>query len=302
MPRSPIVRPIHLAFGNLEPLVQPQQDALTTHGTPFKNCVSVNRRFAWRRTASRRNSFAQIAKTTRIPPITGFRFLRKALIDGLIRCKRMELSAMLKIELRELYAFSKRNWSEIAVISLSVLFLMLARYHPLRIAWQNHLFYYFLLPVLSIVIIFRRNPLDFGLRLGHPKLWGFHLLIALPVIFGIVYLGTSTADVQRYYHANQFNPMAYIIDIGVRLFAWEFIFRGFMLFGLKDRMKETAIPIQMMPFALLHLGKPESETISCIVSGIYFGYVCYRGNSFWPAFLIHLFINYSVKFLVVYHF
>ena len=28
----------------------------------------------------------------------------------------------------------------------------------------------------------------------------------------------------------------------------------------------------MIPFALLHIGKPEAETISCLVSGIYFGY------------------------------
>jgi CAAX protease family protein len=47
----------------------------------------------------------------------------------------------------------------------------------------------------------------------------------------------------------------------------------------------------MIPFALLHLGKPELETISTLFTGILFGYVAYRGKSFWPAFIIHLFIN-----------
>lgn len=208
----------------------------------------------------------------------------------------------LGIELRELYAFLKRNWTETAVISLSTLFLMLAKYFPLHVAWQNHMLYYFVLPIASIVVVLRRNPLDFGLRLGNAKIWGFHLLVALPVIFIIVYLMSSTSDVQRYYRASHFNALGYIIDVGVRLFAWEFLFRGFMLFGLKDKFEENAILVQMIPFALLHLGKPASETISCIISGIYFGYVCYRGKAFWPAFIIHLWINYSMKFLIVYYF
>lgn len=209
--------------------------------------------------------------------------------------------AMLKAELGELYAFFKRNGVVAAVISLSTLFLMLSKYHPLRSAWQTYIFYYFTLPIISIAVVLRRNPLDFGLRPGRYKIWGFHLLAALPVIFGIVYLLTAGEEVQRYYQARNFNPVHYMVDAAIRLFAWEFLFRGFMLFGLKDRMKEAAILVQMIPFALLHLGKPETETISCIFSGIYFGYVCYRGNAFWPAFILHVFINYSIKCLSVYH-
>jgi hypothetical protein len=222
--------------------------------------------------------------------------------DAMIPARGRTMIGLLKDELVELCAFLKRNRAEAAVISLTTLFLMLARYHPLRLGWQNSMLYFFALPVLAIVLALRRNPLDFGLRLGHVRIWGFHLLVALPVIFAIVYLGASTAEVQAYYHDREFNPFAYMINVGLQLFAWEFILRGFMLFGLKERLKEASILIQMIPFALLHLGKPESETISCIFSGIYFGYVCYRGNSFWPAFIIHLFINYSAEFLIVYHF
>jgi membrane protease YdiL (CAAX protease family) len=69
------------------------------------------------------------------------------------------------------------------------------------------------------------------------------------------------------------------------------MFRGFLLFGLKEKFKEGSILIQMIPFVLLHIGKPELETISCLFTGILFGYMAYRGKSFWPAFTIHLFIN-----------
>jgi membrane protease YdiL (CAAX protease family) len=75
------------------------------------------------------------------------------------------------------------------------------------------------------------------------------------------------------------------------LSASEFLYRGFLLFGLKEKFQEGSILLQMVPFALLHLSKPELETISTIITGILFGYVVYRGKSFWPAFIIHLFIN-----------
>lgn len=92
----------------------------------------------------------------------------------------------LGIELRELYAFLKRNWTETAVISLSTLFLMLSKYYPLHGRWQNHMLYFFVLPIISIVVVLRRNPLDFGLRPGKAKIWGFHLLAYISVMFAIV--------------------------------------------------------------------------------------------------------------------
>jgi membrane protease YdiL (CAAX protease family) len=54
----------------------------------------------------------------------------------------------------------------------------------------------------------------------------------------------------------------------------------------------------MVPFVLLHLGKPELETLSTIPMGLYLGFVAYRGGSFWPAVIIHVFINISFRALV----
>ncbi len=88
--------------------------------------------------------------------------------------------------------------------------------------------------------------------------------------------------------------------MAIYFLGWEFLFRGFMLFGLRKKFREGSILIQMIPFALLHLGKPEVETISTIISGIIWGYICYRGNSFWSAYIMHLIINVSNKAFVIY--
>jgi len=54
----------------------------------------------------------------------------------------------------------------------------------------------------------------------------------------------------------------------------------------------------MVPFVLLHIGKPGLETLSTIITGILFGYIAFRGKSYWPAFIIHLFINVFFVLLV----
>jgi membrane protease YdiL (CAAX protease family) len=151
--------------------------------------------------------------------------------------------------------------------------------------------YYAILPVLVVLLVLRRNPLDIGLGPGNIRIWGLHVLITCLVAVPIL-LGTSRfAPFQSYYKVEDFNFLSYVFENCIYLLGWEYIFRGFLLFGLKEKFREGSILVQMVPFVLLHFGKPELETLSTIVTGIYFGYVAYRGNSFWPAFIIHLFIN-----------
>jgi membrane protease YdiL (CAAX protease family) len=147
--------------------------------------------------------------------------------------------------------------------------------------------------VLSIVIVLRRNPLDFGLRFGDFRAWGwyvlFTLVIALPVLFAV----SGMASLEEYYTRPDLDLLTYTATTIVYLFSWEFIFRGFLLFGLKEKLGMLSIVIQMIPFVILHFGKPGIEVVSTIFTGLWFGYICYRGNSFWPAFIIHVVINIS---------
>jgi uncharacterized protein len=67
----------------------------------------------------------------------------------------------------------------------------------------------------------------------------------------------------------------FIYESGMLLymFAWEFIWRGFMLFGLKEKFGYYAVLIQMIPFVILHNGKPELETFGAIAGGIALGFL-----------------------------
>lgn len=123
------------------------------------------------------------------------------------------------------------------------------------------------------------------------RVWGFHTAVFMAAAVPILYVASLLAPLENYYTFTEFNLTGYSLKTAAYMLGWEFIFRGFLLFGLKEKFKEGSILIQMIPFALLHLGKPDIETISTIFTGTYLGYVCYRGESYWPAFIMHLFIN-----------
>ena len=206
------------------------------------------------------------------------------------------MTKLFKKELWEMASFFKRNYREIVIISLATLFLTVAGYHPIGPPWVSSLIYFAILPIITITVILRRNPLNFGLRLGNFRVWGFYVISTLIIALPILYIASRSSLLAAYYTIRQFDVVKYSLETTAYLFAWEFLFRGFLLFGLKDKLKESSILVQMVPFVLVHFGKPEIETISTILTGIYFGYVSYRGNSYWPAFIIHLFIN--IVFLI----
>jgi membrane protease YdiL (CAAX protease family) len=187
--------------------------------------------------------------------------------------------------------FLKTNRNEITIVVAATLFFVLDKYHAIGPEWLSGFLYYAVFPVLVILLILRKNPLDFGLRLGSPRIWGFWVLVICLAAAVILYVSSFSTTLQDYYRQDDFSLLVYFLTSCVSLFAWEFIYRGFLLFGLREKFREGAILLQMVPFALLHLGKPELETVSTIFTGILFGYVAYRGKSFWPAFIIHMFIN-----------
>jgi len=208
---------------------------------------------------------------------------------------RNSLTKLLKKELQEIASFFNRNYREIVIVSLATLLLTLNRYFPIGPLWTSSLIYFAILPILTIVIL-RRNPLDFGLRFGNSRVWCFHVIASFIIALPILYIASRSSSLAAYYTIQQFDAVKYSLETIVYLLAWEFLFRGFLLFGLKEKLKESSILVQMVPFALIHFGKPEIETISTIIMGIYLGYVAYRGNSYWPAFIIHIFIN--IVFLI----
>ncbi len=161
---------------------------------------------------------------------------------------------------------------------------------------------------------------DFGLRSGNRKA-GLQFAAAgwlafLPVIAFVA----GRPEFQDYYLSNLRASRALMwvgnretLDWGrwafcclvmtVYMLAWEWFFRGFLLFGLRRRFPTWfAIGFQAMLFCLLHLGKPAMEVVSSLAGGVLLGVVALRLSSMVPCFLIHILIYLSHEGAVLWFF
>jgi len=177
----------------------------------------------------------------------------------------------------------------LAVVSISTLVLVLERYYPLNIDFPRAtaLIYYLLVPLAAGFLFFRDKPWDYGIRIGRWK-WAIMLTAACLAAMALILYGASKIpEFRSYYHKNAIEWSELLLSTALYMFAWEFLFRGYMLFGLEKSIGKNAIFVQAIPFVLLHLGKPFLETLFCIPGGFILGYVAYRTRSFLPCFIIH---------------
>jgi membrane protease YdiL (CAAX protease family) len=134
-----------------------------------------------------------------------------------------------------------------------------------------------------------------GLGRGDLGWWGRPVAgLLLAVAIGIpiaVALFPEFAEFYPRYKPARVSALAlvqYQIAMGVYMFCWEFLFRGFMLFGVARTLGPwPAILLQASPFFLLHEGKPEPELISSWFGGVLMGWLCWRARCMWPSFLLH---------------
>lgn len=166
--------------------------------------------------------------------------------------------------------------------------------------WKHasSLILYFMIPVLAVKVLLKERLSDYGLQLGD---WRFGLkatLISFIVVIGPMYISSKNPEFRAYY------PLTTLATESAGLFAlwgltylphyigWEFLFRGFLGMGLREKIGAVqAIMVQVAFTTLLHIGKPEGETWSTIFGGIYLGLLTYRTGSVFWAILFHFFLG-----------
>ena len=180
------------------------------------------------------------------------------------------------------------------------------QHRPTAHAYDQVLFY-FLIPMLVIVLGFRESPKRYGFCFGKWREGLLWTLAVCPPMLIALWFVVRYSDMQTYYAWTAYGRVHGMdqVDSGMAaiptsahlamayqstlaLVPWEFLWRGFVLFGLARVIGPgPAIFVQAMPFALLHIGKPEIETITTIFGGVGFGFVAWRTDSFLYAFIIH---------------
>jgi len=155
---------------------------------------------------------------------------------------------------------------------------------------------FFLFPLIVIKLVFKEKLKNYGLTLGDKRYGLRFIIITIPLIVTpIIFLASRMPQVRAEY------PLSKLVQDNASVFllyelsyvllyyvGWEFFFRGYMLFGLREKFGDAyAILLQVIPSALLHFNKPESEFLGSIVLGIVLGYLALRTRSILYPLIIH---------------
>ncbi len=168
---------------------------------------------------------------------------------------------------------------------------------------------------LLLLLPRRFRPTRLGLGLGD---WRFALKVLVPtfvVMVIIVVVASRFSVFWKYYPLNGVigheaglyfagrgeapegflgRFLTYELLYGLYFVGWEYFYRGFLTFGLYDRLGINAVFIGNIPFALLHVGKPFPELMGSIVAGIVLGLFALRTRSFWYPWLLHASIAWTM--------
>ncbi len=193
--------------------------------------------------------------------------------------------------MRKLFDFELEFDREtVAITILSTMLLMVDYYQRLTpIKAVDRVGLYLFVPLLIIVLLFRKSPREYGFQFGDWRaglaLTAIVVAIAAPILWYFTHNSPALVD----YYARQWNGAAPLFTF-LDLIGWEFFFRGFLLFGYARLFGVHALWLHAVPFALAHLGKPALETYTTLFGGFLFGLVAWRSKSFVYPFLIHWFI------------
>ncbi|MFQ5436718.1 MAG: hypothetical protein ACE5FD_17815, partial [Anaerolineae bacterium] len=115
----------------------------------------------------------------------------------------------------------------------------------------DRVIYYFIIPMLVILALFRERPSDYGWGWGNWKTglaWTAVAVLGMAVILWFI---ARTPAMQQYYETRSYQDvLKNIWFTGVDLFGWEFMWRGFLLFALARILGPgPAILIQAIPIA-----------------------------------------------------
>lgn len=145
-------------------------------------------------------------------------------------------------------------------------------------------------PLLVIALGFRDNPARYALRLGEWR-WGLGLLLAgLAVMTPIILLLAQLPAFSGYYGAATQPIGERLLNNVIELIPAEFLLRGFLMFALWRRIGPLALVLQLIPFVLTHIGKPDVELWSTFIGGSIFAWLDWRSGSILWSALGHVYV------------
>jgi len=175
--------------------------------------------------------------------------------------------------------------------------------------------------VLALVLMFvfpavliRRTGMgalaDYGWRQPRPRREAAWLAVGIPAVLIVSWFSADKADFRNFYplFGKEF-PLSganillvILLEICYLLYyiGWEFLYRGFALFGLKRAWGLVpAMLFQAAVSGLMHLHKPTDELIASFPAGVLFGIVVLHCRSLRPVIICHWLLGASLDLFIL---
>ncbi|MBI5515845.1 MAG: CPBP family intramembrane metalloprotease [Deltaproteobacteria bacterium] len=179
-----------------------------------------------------------------------------------------------------------------------------ARYEELYALYYwsfTRAFGYLVVPALVVMLFWRRDRvLDFGLRVKgfRDHAWIYALFFGI-VLIAVVAV-SHTSEFANYYpfyrqaSRSWRDFFAWEAAYAVQFFTLEFFFRGFLVFSGRAAMGSGVVLAMVVPYCMIHFGKPWAEALAAILAGVVLGTLALKTRSIWSGFLIHVTVAVSM--------
>jgi membrane protease YdiL (CAAX protease family) len=163
-----------------------------------------------------------------------------------------------------------------------------------------------LIPLLCARGLCGKSFRDLGLGVGRPGRGLVWLAIGIPVAILVAKLSSGMAEFRAVYPLDptlttEAGPYARHAGLQMVYYAaWEILFRGILLYGLKEKFGfASANIIQTALSVVAHFGRPFSETASAIPAGLAFGGIARHTGSVWYVAIIHWVLGAALDWFIV---
>ncbi len=162
---------------------------------------------------------------------------------------------------------------------------------------------YFVIPALFIKTALKGKLTDYGLSMkGIMKHWWIYAglyLIVLPAVVAVSFTESFQKAYPFYDNAYKsvMDLLMWELIYALQFFSLEFFYRGFMIQSLKPRFGYYAIFVSVIPYCMIHFGKPYPETLGSVLAGVALGTLAIFTRSIWLGVAIHVSVAVSMDVL-----
>lgn len=158
---------------------------------------------------------------------------------------------------------------------------------------------YLIIPAVSVWMM-RERVRDYGLSMSgfwqHAWIYGLSYCVVLVCVVAVSYTEEFSTYYPFYKRASRswFDFVAWELLYAAQFFSLEFFFRGYWLKACKTMMGSHAIFAMVVPYCMIHYGKPGLEALGAIIAGVVLGTLAMKTRSIWSGFLIHVSVAISM--------